>query len=905
VARVVDRRQFNLNRATPAREQELAMRASGLEGTAGLTGGAELPALTIESVDPLTGNAAVIRFAPQAPTGGLVGEPDFVAQALAAAQSVAPALGLAPELPAEFAPDPNVQETSGQGRAVHLHQQHQGIPVFQAAQAVRFRPNGMLSAMAGRSITLGQDLDPVPQVSVEQATLQAAQFVAVPGDDERGLTDQFAQPAEPPSVDLTGFQPRTLSSFDDRPERPAVLEAGPFAEPITASLIWFPLDETTIRLAWEVILTFPERTAQYRTLVAADDGEILYSQQLVQNVRARGSVHVTNGGEPRQMIEFPVPVESYNVAPSLPLPQGFPIDWVEANATTGNAVFAHLGETPQTATGMAMDGATVFNPQPQSDDQRILNVFFFCNLMHDFFYLLGFREGNGNFQQVNVGSPGDRVDARVFPGPVPMTASMFTPVDGSSPTMKMGLVTTPAPGRHTALDATVVFHEYTHGVTNRLVGGPLNVHALDAPQCRGMGEGWSDYIACTVMGTSVVAAWATANPAGIRKFRYDASFPAQTENFGRLGTDRYTVEHTIGELWCATLMEMNRNIGDRLALQLVIDALMLSPANPSFLDMRDAILDALTDTHEAGRVSDDQHATALAGIWRAFAKFGMGPAAQCNGPFLQGIRPDFTVPSDLPAPAVAAPVQPVTTSPTPVAVSPVTSPTAPLGEQPGLRVETPADFTRDIPDADANGVTSTLRFSPADAIARVAVSIRIEHPVVQDLLVTLGAPDGRTAVLHDRAEGPANLVKTFTSEDTPTLAGLVGGPAQGDWTLKVADHERKDVGRLQGWSLELGLGAPVRTGGLVADAPGVQMSESGNRLDLRLDFPDERAQEAFRLAFTGWLLQYRQRAQIQALLQRGLTEAHEYLARQGRAGSTGTGAVQPGGPQLPVDFNGW
>jgi extracellular elastinolytic metalloproteinase len=892
VVRVVDRREFSVNRATAAREQELTARASELQDTAGLLG-VDIPEATVESVDPVTGNAAVIRFAPQPQAGGGLlgpGQADFVQAALAAAQSVAPALGLAAGQPAEFAPDPNVQETTGQGRAVHLQQQHRGIPLFQATQAVRFRSDGSLSSMAGRSITIGQDLDPVPQLSVEEAVLKAAQFVAVPGDDERGLTDQFAQPIEPPSVDLTGFQPRALAMLDNRPERPAVLEAGPFAEPITASLIWFPLDESDVRLAWEVVLTLPDHDAQFRTLVDTVDGGVLYSQQLVQGIRARGNVHLTNGGEPRQMADFPVPLDSYGVSPSTALPQGFPVDWVEGTTTVGNSVLAHLSETPRTAAAAQQAGAVVFNPQPGSDDQRILNLFFYCNLLHDFFYLLGFREANGNFQQANLGPGGvlgDRVDARVYPGPVAMTASMVTPVDGSSPVMKMGLVTAPAPGRHTALDATVVCHEYTHGVTNRLVGGPLNVHALDDPQGRGMGEGWGDYIACTFMGTPVVGAWVVASPAGIRKFRYDADFPARTENFGKLGSDRYTEEHNIGELWCATLMEMNGAIGVPLALQLVVDALKLSRANPSFLDMRDAILEALDDLRDGGRLSDSQHATALLGIWKSFAKFGMGPAAQCNGPSLQGIRPDFNLPADLMAPA------------TPVGTPAVTVPA--VGQE-GPRLETPADFSRDIPDADPNGIASALRFPSAGQVARVAVSVRIEHPVIADLVVSLSAPGGRTAVLHDRAEGPANLVRTYRSEDTPALAALVGAPAQGDWTLKVADHERKDVGRLRGWGLELALGAAATTTGLVSEPLGVEMTESGNRFELRLDFPDERAREDFKIAITGWLLRYRQLAEVQAAIERGLSEAREFQARHGAGVSAGL-VPQPAPPQTPYYLN--
>jgi hypothetical protein len=64
--------------------------------------------------------------------------------------------------------------------------------------------------------------------------------------------------------------------------------------------------------------------------------------------------------------------------------------------------------------------------------------------MHDFFYLLGFREGDGNFQANNFGRGrigGDRVDARSHPGAVFGTANMSRSVDGKVSIMNMGLVT--------------------------------------------------------------------------------------------------------------------------------------------------------------------------------------------------------------------------------------------------------------------------------------------------------------------------------------------------------------------------------------------------------------------------------------------------------------------------------
>jgi extracellular elastinolytic metalloproteinase len=70
--------------------------------------------------------------------------------------------------------------------------------------------------------------------------------------------------------------------------------------------------------------------------------------------------------------------------------------------------------------------------------------------------------------------------------------------------MNMGLVTNT--NRHTAFDSTVVFHEFTHSLTTRLVGGPQNIFSLDAPQSNSMGEGWGDYTACIINNVTVVGA---------------------------------------------------------------------------------------------------------------------------------------------------------------------------------------------------------------------------------------------------------------------------------------------------------------------------------------------------------------------------------------------------------------
>src|SRR5262249_61854060 len=120
-----------------------------------------------------------------------------------------------------------------------------------------------------------------------------------------------------------------------------------------------------------------------------------------------------------------------------------------------------------------------------------------------------------------------------------------TAADGTPPVMNMGLVV--SAGRPTALDADVVFHEYTHCLTNRLVGGTRQGHALDAPQSRGMGEGWSDFFALTIQNyfraqngqpeRVLTGNWVVNNQAGIRSNAYDDNYPFTYGNIATFERD--------------------------------------------------------------------------------------------------------------------------------------------------------------------------------------------------------------------------------------------------------------------------------------------------------------------------------------------------------------------------------
>lgn len=109
-----------------------------------------------------------------------------------------------------------------------------------------------------------------------------------------------------------------------------------------------------------------------------------------------------------------------------------------------------------------------------------------------------------------------------------------------------------------------------------------------------------------------------------------------------------------------------------------------------------------------------------------------------------------------------------------------------------------------IPDADQRGVEDRISI-PADGTVQAArVEVSIAHPFRGDLVVELISPSAVTALLHNRQGASADDLKaTFDETTVPALARLRGQPAGGEWTLRVRDVARQDVGTLEEWTLSL------------------------------------------------------------------------------------------------------
>ena len=111
-----------------------------------------------------------------------------------------------------------------------------------------------------------------------------------------------------------------------------------------------------------------------------------------------------------------------------------------------------------------------------------------------------------------------------------------------------------------------------------------------------------------------------------------------------------------------------------------------------------------------------------------------------------------------------------------------------------------------IPDADPNGISSTIVVSDSFLVEDLNVYVDITHPYIGDLEVILENPQEDWIFLHNRGGGSGDDIKTWYDTETEPvgdLSHLMGENSKGNWTLRVSDHAGSDVGTLNLWKLQL------------------------------------------------------------------------------------------------------
>lgn len=520
--------------------------------------------------------------------------------------------------------DPHVQRT-GEGQfSVHLRHHYRGVPLFLASTVVHV--DGRSASVDGDGDRAAIDeLDTIPVIAAREAVVIATAHLQG-GPADSSVCDVL-HAAVPPTA-----RPRfrAIASLTG-PTRPSIFARGPYREA--------PTGELTIhdkQLGWLVTVR-TKILSEFLIVIGADAGcarRILFCRDISASA-CTAPIFLFDPGVPRETVDMPYALATYPAAFHTNAPiSGF--RWMDAKVTFGNNVETFWDSRRFTVSAMMNGGNLVFSPPLTPEkEQCVLNAFFFCNFMHDFFMLLGFSEADGAFHAVNVsgsGRPGDRLRLFLSPQLFPRLGVMRAHNDGDVPEMFLGR----GPNGHAALEGAVVIHEYVHGVTQRMIGGVNNDRGVVLRQPQALAEAWSDFFGITiqnyyrnVQGLAENYVFARFSTNGSLRTR---SYDGHVVTFGRAGSGPFRDPHNAGEIWAAAAIDFARRLGAQIgaldgypiAWKCVFESFRRPFGNPTFLVARDALFNVIAQRPDS--------ATILPLARESFRVRGMGSNARAPNP---------------------------------------------------------------------------------------------------------------------------------------------------------------------------------------------------------------------------------------------------------------------------------
>ena len=278
-----------------------------------------------------------------------------------------------------------------------------------------------------------------------------------------------------------------------------------------------------LRTAWQTI-TLEEG---YLHVIDAESGRTLFRQSLVHSDSGRvwGNYPGADRGGKAQEVNFTAPGWLPNNSPSL---RGNVAHvWKDVNdddvAQASEEVTPSGGKnfnyplTPFTPAACVPGFVCSWDPETEGSwktnaNQTAVQLFSFLGRFHDHLAAkpIGFTPAAGNFEAVDGDAvQGQAIDGATTDDGMPDgnhvdNANMLTPPDGTAPIMQMYLFHQPGTAfptedpfiaANSGDEADVVYHEYTHGLSNRLVVDANGNSTLGEIQAGAMGEAWGDWYA--------------------------------------------------------------------------------------------------------------------------------------------------------------------------------------------------------------------------------------------------------------------------------------------------------------------------------------------------------------------------------------------------------------------------
>ncbi len=466
-------------------------------------------------------------------------------------------------------------------------------------------------------------------------------------------------------------------------------DSGISLEPIEVKQV-YQLIGDKLKLAWNVSLYQKNGEHWWNVNIDANTGKILETEDWVLHCNFGTPNHAAHNHATNETIDlfttppvkvaeiptatlagekynvYPIPVESPNhgsrsIVTDPANTVASPYGWHDTNGaagaeytiTRGNNVWAQddangnngTGASPNGGAALEFDFSLNLNQAPSTYlDAATTNLFYWNNIMHDVWYQYGFNEASGNFQENNYGNGGvgsDSVNADAQDGSGSNNANFSTPPDGGNPRMQMFLWNG-NPQIDGDFDNVVIAHEYGHGISIRLVGGPSTNGLGGSEQ---MGEGWSDWFGLMLtmkagdagtdsrgVGSYVIGQG--PNGGGIRPTPYSTDTSVNGTDYSDVNT--LAAPHGVGYGFATILWDLtwalvdqegfdadlyNGTGGNNIAMALVIEGLKNTANNPGYVSGRDGILQADQDLY-GGQYN--------CLIWTVFSARGVGLGANEN-----------------------------------------------------------------------------------------------------------------------------------------------------------------------------------------------------------------------------------------------------------------------------------
>ncbi len=366
---------------------------------------------------------------------------------------------------------------------------------------------------------------------------KTGQIISIQGSPISGLAAKAAAVSATPHISAAEARAKAAADAKgkvarrhDRLRRRAPVPLTKWSNNDQAELVWF-MSPSGLQLGWSTYVQ-AGGTLNYQHVIDAATGRVLYRHDTTNFDRGDALVFENYPGAPVGGKQHVVNLYKAKMLPTSQtswLRGQYVIAWSDLN--DDNEV--NTGE--KTRVPGNKQGATTqlvpFHPYPSLcspqyvctwnpktpyswQTNRAADVtqgFYYDSIYHNYLEAapFGFTSAAGNFE-LRGGDPvllndmdGADSDNGLPDGNHIDNANMSTPPDGIAPTMQMYLLhapgTTPAQEPYVAgsstFDPSVILHEYTHGLSNRLVVDAQGNSTLNSIQAGAMGEAWSDYYA--------------------------------------------------------------------------------------------------------------------------------------------------------------------------------------------------------------------------------------------------------------------------------------------------------------------------------------------------------------------------------------------------------------------------